>query len=176
MALKLYLLRHAKAEPHSLQKDDIDRALAERGMQDARRLGKHLAAQQMLDIDYVWCSSAVRTRQTFECLKEGIIQAGGTFAAPVDYEAKLYHAPAQRMLNILHMTPLKAKTTLILGHNPGISELAGILARRGSAALMEEVRNGYPTCALSVYEFDCITWQEIDSTRSAIKHFFVPEK
>ena len=176
MGLRFYLLRHAKAEPHSLQKDDIDRALAESGVKDSLHLGEHLAAQQYFGLDHIWCSSAVRTRQTLERVKKGFEEQGGQFSVPVQYEKRLYHAPATTMLEVLRLTTPAAKQVMMVGHNPGISEFAAQLAKRGDAKSIHDVKLDYPTCALSIYEFHCQSWQEAGPANSEIKAFLVPDR
>lgn len=175
MSLTFYLLRHAEAEPHSLKKEDIERALTERGMRDAERLGAHIAAHKFQGFDYVWCSSAVRTRQTLENLQRGFAEQGAAFSAPVQCEKKLYHASAARMLDILRLTPPEAKRVLMIGHNPGISELAAMLAGQGDEELVRGVGIRYPTCSLSIYTFSCTSWQEAGPETSAIKAFLTSE-
>ncbi len=61
---RLFLIRHAKAEP-SVGRDDYERALTERGRDDARRVAEVLAARDMLP-DILIHSGALRTKQTAE--------------------------------------------------------------------------------------------------------------
>lgn len=192
MTLTLYLLRHAEAEPHSLKKDDINRSLTERGMLDTRRSGEYLATQQTISVDYVWCSSAVRTRQTLTALINAYSEASRPSESSareaalhvravgehgsIQFEKKLYHASASLMLETLQLSPSDAKAVMMVGHNPGISELASALASRGDATLIHDVKLDYPTCALSVFEFHCDSWQEISPANSEIKAFVVPKR
>jgi phosphohistidine phosphatase SixA len=47
---------------------------------------------------------------------------------------------------------------LLVAHNPGTYELARILA----GAKDDDFHAGYPTCGLSIFEWDTDSWQDID--------------
>src|SRR5687767_16026447 len=69
---RLYLLRHAKAERSGKHgPKDFDRALSERGVTDARRMGE-LLAERGDKFDLVLCSASVRTRQTWAGLRDAL--------------------------------------------------------------------------------------------------------
>jgi phosphohistidine phosphatase len=184
MTRTLYLLRHAKAEPHSLFKSDFDRVLAEQGRADAIALGGWLfnhptrlrgdeGGESIPHLfDHIICSSAARTCQTLEYLKQGMGEQGAVFEN-IQYEKKLYHASAETMLGVLRLTPPDAQRVLMVGHNPGISELAAMLASRGDAKLIDDIKLGMPTCTLAIFEFDCQSWQEAGPTNSEIVGFWV---
>ena len=61
---RLFLIRHAKAEP-SVGRDDYERALTDRGRDDARRVAEVLRARDLLP-DVLIHSGALRTKQTAE--------------------------------------------------------------------------------------------------------------
>lgn len=154
MSLVFYLLRHAKAEPGRLSKQDSERPLAEKGREDAARLGEWLK-EQGAHFDHIWCSNAVRTQQTLDQLdlpnqKIAVL------------EPKLYHAPSYVMLDVLRQTPADAKKMLMVGHNPGISQLAGELAMHTDNDVAQQISAGYPTCTCAIYRFHCETWQEAE--------------
>src|SRR4051794_14168259 len=83
---RLILLRHAKAESKSASGEDIDRALAERGHDDARLMGRVLA-EAGLNPAVALVSPARRTRETWS-------DAALAFAGPVEasFDKALYHA------------------------------------------------------------------------------------
>src|SRR5690606_39203871 len=68
---RLYLLRHAKADPAAGGQSDRDRPLSERGRADALAVGAALAAHGER-IALALCSPSVRTRETFELMAESL--------------------------------------------------------------------------------------------------------
>lgn len=169
--LNFYLLRHAKAVPGSLMQDDKTRELAERGRNDAESLGAYLF-QAGITFDLIHCSNAVRTRETLEYLQRGY----GKLSAETRFSDALYHAAAERMLEILQDSPLKAKHVLMIGHNPGISELAAHLAKRGDEDLIDETHRHFPTCSLAVYAFNAAQWADAGPHTATIKAFLTPKQ
>lgn len=116
----LVLLRHAKSDwPDGI--DDADRPLASRGRKDApaagRWLRKHVPA-----ITAVSCSPALRTLQTWQLVRP---ELGGTPA--LHAEPLIYGATVRDLLTVVRRLPADATTALVIGHNPGLSELVNEL-------------------------------------------------
>ena len=166
MTLSLYLLRHAKAQPGSISRDDFDRPLAEKGLEDAESLGDYFRAEKTT-FNYAWCSSSLRTTETLKQLALGD-------GVETDFTRNLYHASAEKMLDVIHLTPPNVKALLVVGHNPGISQLAAMLAGADNA-LSRDVVIRYSPCTCSMFEFNCETWQEAGSENSQITGLWVPE-
>ena len=160
MTFTLYLLRHAKTVPGRIDLEDFERPLMEQGIEKAQKLKDHLQQEQVA-FDHVYCSSAVRTRQTLEHVLPD-------YAGEVSYLRELYHASAQVMLDTLHLTPPGAAQVLMVGHNPGISQLAVGLARRGETSLVRSIAMGYSPCTCATFQFDCASWQEVGIENSSI--------
>lgn len=72
-----------------------------------------------------------------------------------DIEAQplIYEASAGTLLALVNELRDTDSRVLIIGHNPGISALAGLLT---SAPVME-----MPTCGIVSIAFDCPRWQEL---------------
>lgn len=137
----LYLLRHAKARKSEAGEDDIARPLIRRGREAATRLATWLAAHPPLP-SAVLCSPSVRTRETLEIIRPAL----GTIA--VDHDARLYGASTQTLLAAIAQLPNDTGAAMIVGHNPGIEELALDLAGHASTRLLSRLREKFPTCAL----------------------------
>lgn len=123
-ARRLILLRHTEAAPAPFgdfsEEADLARPLTQRGEETAQRC--HLWLQERMPVpDYVLCSPAQRTRQTLSVVVPQPHK-------PVIFSAQLYNASWQSLLQNIQATPDYAQTILLVGHNPGISELARILA------------------------------------------------
>lgn len=169
----LLLLRHAKSDRSAPVASDFDRPLNRRGRKAAPAMGKAMAARGLVP-DYVLVSAAVRTRQTWELVGPELR------AKPmgVSFRDDLYLAPATRILRALQTIEGDPATVLVIGHNPGLEDLAGRLAsdeqgRSGSEAL-ERLQDKFPTTALAVFKFDFATWREIEPRTGALELFLTP--
>lgn len=146
---RLILMRHGKAERATAGMEDIDRGLTHRGREDSAIIGEVLMAQG-LSPDIALVSAAARTSQTWTA-------AGHAF---VGVEARLrpdlYLADAGRILAVAEQESGPADTVMVVGHNPGMHELALSLLLHGSAAPSEvaKFRNGFPTATAAVFQFD----------------------
>ena len=159
MPLKLILMRHAKSSWDDPLQTDYDRPLNERGRASAVAIGKWLRKFGH-EPDMSLSSSSRRTQETYDLLG---------FDADVHFTKTLYHAGAYKMLSELQGAT--GRSVLLLGHNPGIAELAERLASRLPA---HSRFLDYPTCATTVFEFHCDNWQNVDFGMGQIKAFTVP--
>lgn len=143
-AFTLVVLRHAKAE-RADGGDDHLRPLALQGRKQASRLGAHLS-EAGLRPDVVLCSSALRTRQTWELARTGL------GAEPtVQVRDDLYAASPTDLLAAVREVDPEASVVLVVGHEPSVSALAAHLAGEGSdSAALAQVRAGVPTATYSV--------------------------
>lgn len=118
----LAVLRHAKsAWPEGM--DDADRPLTNRGRRDAPVAGTWLR-EHVPGIDVVVCSPALRTMQTWH-LVAGQLDTKPVFRA----EPRIYAASVRDLLSVVHDLPEEATTALLIGHNPGVTELVWELSR-----------------------------------------------
>lgn len=161
MSRTLILMRHAKSSWDNPEQSDHARPLNGRGKRSATALGNWLITQRYLP-DEVLCSSAERTRETFNRLN---------LDCPVQYLDGLYHAGPERMLRIL--ATAQGDTVLMLGHNPGI----GMFARQISTAPPPHPRfSDYPTGATMVAKFDIETWKSIRMGTGNVMDFIIPRE
>ena len=117
---RLILLRHAKSDWPDVP--DQDRPLAKRGRRDAPRIGRWLH-EHGYQPDVAVVSAAARTRQTWDLVAP---ELGGSPA--VRFEPRAYAASALTLLYLAQELPERYRTALLIGHNPGLSELATSLA------------------------------------------------
>ena len=103
--------------------------------------------------ELVLCSPARRTRQTLTRIAPGLGEN-----VDVQIESKLYAASAADLLEVLHGVPDEVESVMLVGHNPGIQDLALILARPGSESV--RVRSKFPTAALATLELRG-SWREL---------------
>ncbi len=164
---RLLLLRHGKADRHSAG-GDRERPLTRRGLEDARRVGEHLAGLGLTP-QLAVASNAKRARQTLE-------QALEAFPEHVAHliENTIYNATADHLLEILRQSPDRVETLLVVGHNPGFSELASALAGTGETEALQRMRTKYPTAALAVLEFSSDRWAEAAFGGATLASFVTP--
>jgi len=137
----LYLLRHAKSSWADQTFPDRERPLAPRGRRDGKRIAKHLTRLR-IEPELVLCSPAERTRETLELLRPALGEAGTT-----RLEAELYAASSDQLLERIRAVPAAVVALMVIGHNPGLQQLA--LALASSGAELERLRTKFPTAALA---------------------------
>jgi phosphohistidine phosphatase len=164
---RLYLLRHAKSSWDDPTLADHDRPLAPRGRRAAKVMAEHLRRKGIAP-ELVLCSPARRTRQTLKRLAPGLGKD-----ADVQIEPKLYAAPARDLLEVLHEVPDEVESVMLIGHNPGIQDLALSLASAGSE--VPRLRSNFPTAALATLEFDG-GWRELAPGSAALVSFLKPKE
>ncbi len=92
----------------------------------------------------------------------------------------LYHADASELMQLVRAAPQGAKRLLLIGHNPGIQELALMLAGKGERGLWQDLWAHYPTAALAVLQFDIGgdigAWKDITHRSGILTDFMTPKK
>ena len=146
---RLILLRHGDAERDSESGDDFDRRLSDRGREESARMGETLAELGLVP-DLAVVSAAMRTRETWMALAQSFPKARAKF------EDELYLAEPARMRRAIEQSCDGCSTLVIVGHNPGLQDLAQTLLIEGGAvaSAIERVRSGFPTAAAAVFLFD----------------------
>lgn len=166
--LTLLLLRHAQADA-AVRGDDFARGLTESGERDAGAIGDFLV-EHRLKPDVALVSSAARTTRTFEIVA---VRAGPGVA--VHRDDKLYNAGDTRILDRLARVDAGAGTVLIVGHNPGIMDVAVELARQGDFIEIERLRSRFPPCGLAVLSFDADEWHSACASGGSLDALVFPE-
>ncbi len=138
---KIHLLRHAKTEQNSKSGRDFDRELKAKGIQQAKIFGEKLGDQ--IKGTSVVCSSAKRTKQTLELIKNY------TSFQKINYLDCLYLASSEEIEKIIIRQQNTEDEILIIGHNFGISDFAG-------AALNTDIY--LRTCEYILIEIDINDW------------------
>jgi len=159
---RLILFRHAKAEARAPGQEDIDRPLAERGRADAAAMAR-LAVGRGLIPDLALVSPALRTRQTWLLAHPAL---GEVIAEVRD---GLYNATAEEIMAEVALVDAAVESVMVVGHNPGLHELAvNLLVEGGAAAAdVERVAARFPTATLAAFLFD-------DNGRAAFDGVFHP--
>jgi phosphohistidine phosphatase len=164
---RLYLLRHAKSSWDDPTLADHDRPLAPRGRRAAKVIAKHLG-RKGISPELVLCSPSKRTRQTLKRLAPGLRKN-----ADVRIEPELYASSAADLLEVLHGVPDEVESVMLIGHNPGIQDLALSLAGAGSE--IPRLRSRFPTAGLATLELKG-TWRELAPDRAELVSFVKPKE
>ena len=98
--------------------------LAGRGRRAAKALARHVR-EERIEPELVLCSTARRARETLERIEPAL------GVADVRFEPALYGASAGALLERLHDVPDDVGSVMLIGHNPGLQELALELAHTG---------------------------------------------
>jgi phosphohistidine phosphatase len=162
----LIAVRHAKSSwDHDVE--DHDRPLSGRGRRDADALGR-LLVQRGLIPDLVLCSTATRTRETWERA-----QAVGATAGEVRLVRGIYHAWVPELVRLIRETPDELATVLLLGHSPGIPDLVEHICIRTDSADWAQLDQKYPTSGLAVVNVPC-PWRELGTSTADLVSFTIP--
>jgi phosphohistidine phosphatase len=170
---ELVLLRHAKSAWPDVP--DHERPLAGRGQRDAPVMGRWLRTAGHVP-DQVLCSTARRARETWE-----LAQSALGASPAVSFDDRVYGASAAELLDLVHRAPRAAKTLLIVGHDPGIPELAFMLASaapsRGAVprSTVDRMKTKFPTAAVAVLELTG-NWAQLGPGAARLTSFVTPRE
>ncbi len=163
---QLLLLRHAKSSWDDPKLPDHSRPLNARGKHAAHHLGRILREIGVTP-DLVLVSSARRTLQTLEQLEP--------WQSPprIAVQDNLYLAPARVMLDLINEVPSETNCLLVVGHNPGLQELALLLAAGLDGIEQQKLSEGFPTTALAWFEFSG-SWDKLREGGASLLRFILP--
>ena len=164
----VYLLRHAKSSWSDPTLPDQDRPLARRGRRDAKRVAEHVV-RLGIKPELVLCSASERTRETLELVRPAF---GAT--SQVRLEAGLYAASADTLLERLRAVPEQVASVMLIGHNPGLHELAVALASTGTE--LERLKAKFPTGALATLTLPKAPWGRLSPADAVLAAYVVPKQ
>ena len=169
---QLVLLRHAKSAWPDVP--DHERPLARRGQRDAPVMGRWLRTAGHVP-DRVLCSTARRARETWE-----LAQSALGASPAVSFDDRVYGASAAGLLDLVHRAPRTAKTLLIVGHDPGIPELAFMLAGAAPSGAVprttvDRMKEKFPTAAVAVLELTG-DWAQLGPGAARLTSFVTPRE
>jgi phosphohistidine phosphatase len=170
---RLMLLRHAKTENDAPSGHDQDRRLDDRGRSDAAEMGGWIARHPPFP-DSVLVSPAVRAHQTWEIAWEAIKDL--VPKPRVELLPELYGAdPSQLLVAIRMASAADPGVLLVVGHNPGMHELALALAGSGDSMGRKALADNLPTSGLAVFDFATDDWADVAFRRGKLVLFVSPK-
>jgi phosphohistidine phosphatase len=172
---QLLLLRHAKSSWDDAAASDHARVLNADGRRAAAAMGQALRALHLAP-DLVLVSTARRTRQTLDALEPW---DETPLIEPMD---SLYLASAPQLLATLNRTAETVRSVMLIGHNPGLHDLAltlaaGLPARVQQAAVLPasaRLAAGFPTGGLAEFTIPA-HWADLAEGGGRLVRFLSPK-
>ena len=170
---RLMLLRHAKTEHAAPSGRDQDRRLDERGRREAAEIGGWIGRHPPLP-DSVLVSPAIRALQTWEIAWQAMKDQAPE--PQVELVPELYGAdPPQLLQTIRSASAADPQRLMLVGHNPGMHEMALALAGSGDDAGRKALADNLPTSGLAVFDFAVDDWADVAFRRGQLVLFVSPK-
>uniref|UniRef100_UPI0035C9A234 SixA phosphatase family protein n=1 Tax=uncultured Sphingomonas sp. TaxID=158754 RepID=UPI0035C9A234 len=163
----LTLLRHAKSGWDDPALRDYDRGLNAKGKRAAALIGGYLRSSGAA-YDQVVASPAVRVTETLAQVESGY----GRTLAP-EWDRRIYLASAVTLLDIVHELRAEATHVLLVGHNPGLEDLAMLLVPESDAPLRRALEAKYPTATIAGLEYEG-AWSDLAAGGARLTRFVRP--
>ena len=151
----LALFRHAKTERESSSGRDFDRALTERGQEDAAGVGEEIR-RLGLQFDLILASPARRSLETVDAAR----------LPEANHDQRIYDASTGQLLEIVQGAGDAIERLMLVGHNPGFARLASRLL--GDTVEM-------PTGSLVEIELPADDWGTIGESSGRLVRFLRPK-
>jgi phosphohistidine phosphatase len=162
------LLRHGKSSWSDPTLADLDRPLAPRGERASRTIAKYMRRKKIRPA-LVLCSPSLRTRQTLEAIESSLGKS-----CAVELVPQLYAASERKLLERLQAVPDSVGSVMLIGHNPGLHDLACVLASRG--ADLPRLEQKFPTAALATLVADGDSWAALRPGDAELVDYVVPRQ
>jgi phosphohistidine phosphatase len=170
---RLMLLRHAKTENDAPSGRDRDRRLDNRGRTDAAEIGGWIGRHPPFP-DSVLVSPAIRAHQTWQIAWEAMKDL--VPEPQIELVPELYGPDPSQLLHIIRdASAADPRRLMLVGHNPGMHELALALAGSGDAAARRALAENLPTSGLAVFDFAVEDWADVAFRRGRLALFVTPK-
>jgi phosphohistidine phosphatase len=164
---RLMLLRHAKTERAEPGQRDRDRKLVKRGRSEAETIADYMAHHDLIP-DLAQVSTARRTQETWDLIASGFRKV----PRHVD-EERIYNASTDALMTLIGETR-RAHSLLVVGHNPGLHDVALLLVASGDIAMRERLSEKLPTSGLVIIDFAFDAWTKLHPQSGRLEHFVTP--
>lgn len=157
----LFILRHAKSSWDFPDLSDFERPLNKRGKKAAPFMGK-LMQEKNLVPDLIISSPAERAKQTAKLVRES-----AEFDVETRFDERIYEASSHSLMYLVSEIDDEADSVMIVGHNPGFENLAGVLSGE---------RYRMPTAALAVIDLEIKNWSDIAANCGNLREFLMAKE
>ena len=161
----LYLVRHAKSSWDFPELPDFDRPLNKRGKANAPEMGIRLSSRNIYP-DAIITSPANRALTTAKLVAEQIEFPQDQIIA----QENIYHASCSELVEIIQEFGDEQKAVMIVGHNPGFTDLANYLKEP------DYYISNVPTAGVVAIEFTVNRWPEVSKHGGRMLFFDYPKK
>ena len=148
---ELIIVRHCKSSWSDLSLSDYDRPLNIRGERDGDIMSKELS-KKIKYVDLLISSSSKRTKLTSNFFIDQIN------INKKEYRDDFYHSSSEIIISILEKINKKFKSVMIIGHNPGLTDLVNSLTNINLFNL--------PTTGIVVVNVNIKNWSEISKKKN----------
>jgi phosphohistidine phosphatase len=145
------ILRHGQASQDPRFSEDFDRPLTAKGRKHLPRMAAFVARTKVKP-DWIVSSPALRAKESAELLADGL-----GLKRSIVWNERAYLASALTLLEILRETPDVAEHLVIVGHNPGMSDLVAGLAAGGDFRLNLQMSTG----SLATLAAQIVHWRQL---------------
>jgi phosphohistidine phosphatase len=159
---KIILIRHAKSDWDNPSLSDYDRPLAARGLEDAPKMAA-LLKNRAIKVDGILSSTAKRAKQTAEITAKVL----GISDTHIQWDRSLYHASAAHLLAVIKAQPAQLQTLILVGHNPGLTELIVDLGIN---------LDNLPTAGQFAFTMLSDDWKDLSATNCSFDWWDSPKK
>lgn len=165
---RLILFRHSKAEAAEPGHGDLSRQLAPSGRADAAAMGTYLVRHNLVP-DRVLVSPSRRTQETWTL-------AAAAFRPPpaTTTDERIYDASPERLFRVVQTADNATQCLMLIGHNPGMHELAVELVATGDLEARESLHEKFPTSGIAVIDFAFDRWDKLHAQSGRLERFIGP--
>jgi phosphohistidine phosphatase len=164
---RLMLLRHAKTKRAEPGERDRDRKLKKRGHADAPTIGAYMAHHGLVP-DLALVSPATRAQETWTLVADAFDKK-----PRVQLDDRIYNASPQKLLAVV-AEPRKARSLVIVGHNPSLHEFALQLIAAGDVQTREQLHDKLPTSGLVVMDLPIDEWPQARPHAARLERLVTP--
>lgn len=164
----LLVLRHARSDWTPGDPNDHDRPLSKRGRQAAREVADHIRPDRRPGL--ILCSSARRCLETLAGVSQ-LIEEG----AQVSIEHDLYDADEEALLARLRALPTQVRSTMVIGHNPGLGDLALRVIGEGDTATVERLAGRLVAAGLVTLSLENGDWADLGTGSCRLVSYDAPD-
>ena len=158
---KIFVLRHSKSSWKDSSLGDFHRPLNSRGKTDAPMMSSYLSTRIDM-IDFLHCSSAIRTSDTSKYFIERINFIN------IEYDESLYHSSSLEIINNIKYYDEQYNSAMIIAHNPGLTNFVN--------EITNVMLDNLPTTGLVEINFDCAKWADISDENSTVIDIKFPKQ
>lgn len=162
----LVLLRHGKSSWENPALRDFDRPLTPRGRSAAELMGEELH-RRGLHFDLVLASPARRATETLQLFERAFGED-----LNIRFDDDVYAASWRTLLKIVQRTERKVGSLLIVGHNPGLQNLAVELAGKDEAGMGSH----FPTGTTALLGLAVKGWKDVQPGTGTLDLFLKPKE